>query len=176
MSKTALVFGATGISGIAAIDALLQDSSYERIIGISRRPVDRQGVDHISIDLINFSDNQIADILIKGGADTSTHVFFYAYIDSQDIEEQNSVNNKLFDKVSKPFLIQITSNSRNASQFQQSAKHVQISNHSISKQAINTTCPVSQPRNFRHCHSRKTVRDKDTSLTSSTIIKKINWQ
>ncbi|TIC07179.1 hypothetical protein E3Q15_04274 [Wallemia mellicola] len=92
------LFGATGISGIAAIDALLQDSSYERIIGISRRPVDRQGVDHISIDLINSSDNQIADILIKGGADTSTHVFFYAYIDSQDIEEQNSVNNKLFDK------------------------------------------------------------------------------
>ncbi|TIC13741.1 hypothetical protein E3Q13_03844 [Wallemia mellicola] len=66
MSKIALVFGATGISGIAVIDVLLKDSSYERVIGISRRPIDRKGVVHISIDL-------------------------------DDIEEQNSVNNELFD-------------------------------------------------------------------------------
>ncbi|TIB71843.1 hypothetical protein E3Q23_03623 [Wallemia mellicola] len=83
MPKIALVFGATGISGIAVIDVLLKDSSYERVIGISRRPIDRKGVVHISIDL-------------DGGADTSTRVLFYA--DSQDIQEQNSVNNKLFVK------------------------------------------------------------------------------
>ena len=31
MPKIALVFGATGISGIAVIDFLLKDSSYERV-------------------------------------------------------------------------------------------------------------------------------------------------
>ncbi|TIB90075.1 hypothetical protein E3Q19_02831 [Wallemia mellicola] len=51
MPKIALVFGATGISGQAVIDVLLKDSSYERVIGISRRPIDRKGVVHISIDL-----------------------------------------------------------------------------------------------------------------------------
>lgn len=117
MSKTALVFGATGISGIAAIDVLLKDSSYERVIGISRRPIDRKGVDYISIDLDGSSDTQIADKLIKGGADTSTHIFFYAYIDSQDIQEQNSVNNKLFDNVSIHFLIKTTSKSKSPVNF-----------------------------------------------------------
>ncbi|EOQ98758.1 hypothetical protein J056_002868 [Wallemia ichthyophaga EXF-994] len=98
VGKTALVFGATGISGIAAIEALLNDSSYSRIIAISRRPVERECVEHIPIDLIHSTPAEIADALDAGGAGSSTHVFFYAYIDSKNTDEQNAVNNQLFER------------------------------------------------------------------------------
>ncbi|TIA87628.1 hypothetical protein E3P99_03063 [Wallemia hederae] len=96
MSEVALVFGATGISGIAAIEALKGDATYGRIIAISRRPVEVEGVEHVPIDLINSSIEEIAGHLKNGGAGSATHVFFYAYIDSEDLEEQSAINNKLF--------------------------------------------------------------------------------
>lgn len=99
MSKTALVFGATGISGIAAVEALLNDTSYSRIIAINRRAIECEGVEHIAIDILNSTPTQIADALIQGGARSSTHAFFYAYVDSEDVDEQNAINNKLFDNV-----------------------------------------------------------------------------
>ena len=170
MSEVALVFGATGISGIAAIEALKNDATYGRIIAISRRPVEVEGVEHVPIDLINSSVEGIAGHLKSGGADSATHVFFYAYIDSENLEEQSTINNKLFNNVGDGIhhWIPLTIDSRST----RSEMLVHVSLTSTSRPGTSTTCPALLLRSSLRSPSGKTLTDKATSVTSFIISKK----
>ena len=103
-SNVACVWGANGISGIAMINVLTEQSRKEwnKIICISRRPtqldVEDDRIHFISIDILQASVDEIATELLKAGGDKITHVYHYTYIEKKDENELDEVNKILFQK------------------------------------------------------------------------------
>ena len=99
------VFGATGISGLAALEALTTTSTQEwdQIYAVSRRTpaLSREDprVKHVSVDLLGSVDD-IATALKKADVSRVTHALFYAYIAEEDEDKLIEVNEKLFRNVS----------------------------------------------------------------------------
>lgn len=58
MSKTALIVGSTGLIGQELLNLLLNSSSYEKVIAITRKPLElkNQKLDNRVIDFKNFSE------------------------------------------------------------------------------------------------------------------------
>jgi nucleoside-diphosphate-sugar epimerase len=83
--RTALVVGATGIAGSAAVEHLAADGWD--VIALSRGPVELKGVRHISADLLS------PESLNEALADEPvTHVFFTAWLRQESEEENIRVN------------------------------------------------------------------------------------
>jgi hypothetical protein len=103
-SNVACVWGANGISGVAMINVLTEQSRKEwsKIICISRRPtqldVEDDRIHFISIDILQASVDEIATELLKAGGEKITHVFHYTYIEKKDENELDEVNKTLFQK------------------------------------------------------------------------------
>ncbi|KAJ9104750.1 hypothetical protein QFC19_003891 [Naganishia cerealis] len=99
--STAIVFGATGVSGIACLRALLQTpvSEYKSILAVSRRApaldANDNRVKHVNVDLMGPVEI-IADGLRKAGGADAAHVFFYSYIAKEEEEDLVETNRKLF--------------------------------------------------------------------------------
>ncbi|KAK4699851.1 hypothetical protein P7C70_g6405, partial [Phenoliferia sp. Uapishka_3] len=100
--KTAIIFGANGVSGSAAIRHLLSQHGWSRVIATSLRPVQYDYKDpedrlrFVSMDQTAESPSAVADKLRSvGGADVSL-VLFYTYIAKDDEDELISVNQSLF--------------------------------------------------------------------------------
>lgn len=102
--NVACVWGANGISGVAMVDALIEQkrSQWNRIICISRRPtqldVDDDRIYFISFDLLESSVNEIVTELEKAGGKNITHVYHFTYIEKQDENELDEVNKILLQK------------------------------------------------------------------------------
>ncbi|KAI5454809.1 hypothetical protein NCC49_003691 [Naganishia albida] len=98
---TAIVFGASGISGTATLKALLSTptSQYKSILAVSRRPPSVDDPDnrikHVNVDLSGSVDD-IAKGLSEAGAGDAKHVFFYSYIAKEEEEDLVETNKKLF--------------------------------------------------------------------------------
>ncbi|GAB1211941.1 hypothetical protein ATERTT37_001065 [Aspergillus terreus] len=90
---TAIVTGATGITGAAIVDHLLQDLSYTKIYTISRSQSGGQDsrLQHVSLDL-QASAEDMASTLTGIAAD---YVYFCAYLPRKDEEEEARVNGGL---------------------------------------------------------------------------------
>jgi actin-like ATPase involved in cell morphogenesis len=103
-TNVACVWGANGISGIAMIDALVEQprNEWSKIICISRRPtqldVDDDRIYFISIDILKASVDEIITELAKAGGESITHVYHYTYIEKKDEKELDEVNKILFQK------------------------------------------------------------------------------
>ncbi|CAF1395755.1 unnamed protein product [Rotaria sordida] len=103
-AKVACVWGANGISGMAMIEILAQQSRSEwsKIISISRRPmlsdIEDDRIHFISIDIMKASVDEIASELIKVDGHTITHMFHYTYIEKMDENELDEVNKTLLQK------------------------------------------------------------------------------
>ena len=90
MSETnvALVAGAQGVSGSAAVRhwSAIPDA---RVYGLSRRKVDAEdGAKHISVDLLDVQDVRQKLVEVRG----VTHVVFGAYIEKPTATERSQVN------------------------------------------------------------------------------------
>ena len=69
MSKTALIAGATGLIGSKLLQLLLEDSTYGKIVVLSRKPLDRQDEKLKSV-ITDFKKlDEVSDIL------TADHIF-----------------------------------------------------------------------------------------------------
>lgn len=92
MQKTALVIGATGVSGRALIDHLDQQPDWT-VIGVSRKPPyfpTRARFVHADLmDPQSCRDN-------LGGLSEVTHVFYAAYLDNKVIAETRAPNAAMF--------------------------------------------------------------------------------
>src|SRR5262245_23989285 len=91
-SKTALVIGATGMSGRALIGHLERDPDWD-VIGVSRRkPYFETGARFLSIDLMDAASCR------EGFRDAAaaTHVFYTAYADHPDIAQTRAPNVRMF--------------------------------------------------------------------------------
>ncbi|KAA8911072.1 hypothetical protein TRICI_003934 [Trichomonascus ciferrii] len=91
--STAIVTGATGITGSAVVQELLKDDSYIKLYTFSRR---NQGnlnpkVQHASLDLQNDA-KEMAESLKGVSAD---YVFFCAYLEKSDPDEATEINGKM---------------------------------------------------------------------------------
>jgi hypothetical protein len=99
------VFGATGVSGIACLKALLKTttSEYKSILAVSRRAPELDTKDnrvkHVKVDLMDSVDSIAAGLREAGGAD-AVHGFFYSYIEKDEEEDLVETNRKLFSNVS----------------------------------------------------------------------------
>lgn len=95
MKKTALVIGATGVSGRAMIDHLDGKPDWD-VIGVSRKPpYFKSGARFVHADLMdpqNCADN-------FGGLKEIAHVFYCAYLDNKNISETRVPNTKMFANV-----------------------------------------------------------------------------
>jgi len=102
ISSVALVFGANGISGTAALDVLLQSPSFSKIVAVSRSEpkldYKTSRISFVSVDLLQSSIQEIADKLNQAGAADAAHAFHYAYIEKSDELESVEVNKNLLDK------------------------------------------------------------------------------
>ena len=85
-SRIACIWGANGISGVAMVDHLLEQSSsqWKQIICISRRScqldIEDNRVDFLSIDIINSTVDQIVEKLEKVNGKNMTDIFsLYIY-------------------------------------------------------------------------------------------------
>lgn len=95
MKKTALVIGATGVSGRAMIDHLDGKPDWD-VIGVSRKPpYFKSGARFVHADLMD--PQSCADNL--GGLKEITHVFYCAYLDNKNIAETRVPNTKMFANV-----------------------------------------------------------------------------
>ncbi|KAJ3283660.1 hypothetical protein HK104_010277 [Borealophlyctis nickersoniae] len=107
LAKVAIVFGANGISGIAALDHLtwLTPLQWKRIIAVSRRHpqmnIADERVKFVSIDILASSVEELADKLREVGGDEATHAFHYTYVEKKDEMEAVKVNKELLDKALK---------------------------------------------------------------------------
>ncbi|KNG89802.1 NAD dependent epimerase/dehydratase family protein [Aspergillus nomiae NRRL 13137] len=90
---TAIVTGATGITGSAIVHHLLKDPSYEKIYSFSRSNpgVEHQKIQHVSLDL-QSSAQDMANSLHGISAD---YIFFCAYLAKEDPDELSRVNSTL---------------------------------------------------------------------------------
>lgn len=100
--KTAIVFGANGVSGTATITQLAKCKDWLKVISVSRRPAqldfDDPRIIHVSIDILQNTIPEIAKRLSDAGAIDATHVFHYTYIEKETPEEQTRVNVELLKK------------------------------------------------------------------------------
>jgi len=102
--RVACIWGANGISGIAMIDHLIEQSSndWNRIICISRRSnqlnTEDNRIDFVSIDILNSSVDEIVEQLDKVNGKTITDVFHFTYIEKTNEEELDQVNKILLEK------------------------------------------------------------------------------
>lgn len=93
--KTALVIGATGVSGRALIEHLDQQPDWD-VIGVSRKPPYFQSkARFVHADLMD--PQSCRDNL--GGLSEVTHVFYCAYLDNRVIAETRAPNAKMFANV-----------------------------------------------------------------------------
>jgi hypothetical protein len=103
-SRVACIWGANGISGIAMIDHLIEQSSndWNHIICISRRSnqlnTEDNRIDFVSIDILNSSVDEIVEQLDKVNGKTITDVFHFTYIEKTNEEELDQVNKILLEK------------------------------------------------------------------------------
>lgn len=103
-ANVACIWGANGISGMALVDALLEQprNEWKRIICISRRPtqlnVDDERIYFISIDILEESVDNIIAELSKAGGEMITHVYHFTYVEKQNEEESDRINKILFQK------------------------------------------------------------------------------
>lgn len=102
--RSYLVWGANGVSGIAALRALVEQPAevVDTILAVSRRPpqVDLQDsrIKFISIDILNASVDEIAQQLKANGGDKVKVALHYTYIEKQDAQELLDVNHVLISK------------------------------------------------------------------------------
>ena len=88
-----LVWGANGVSGIAALRALVEQPSevVGSILAVSRRPpqVDLKDkrIKFVSIDILNASVEEITDQLKANGGDKVNAALHYTYIEKKDAQE-----------------------------------------------------------------------------------------
>ena len=103
-SRVACIWGANGISGIAMIDQLIEQSSndWNRIICISRRSnqlnTEDSRIDFVSIDILHSSVNEIVEQLEKVNGENITDVFHFTYIEKSNEEELDEINKILLQK------------------------------------------------------------------------------
>jgi hypothetical protein len=103
-SRVACIWGANGISGIAMIDHLIEQSSndWSRIICISRRSnqvkISDQRIEFLSIDLLNTSVEEIVEQLENVNGKDITDVFHFTYIEKNNEEDLDRVNKILLEK------------------------------------------------------------------------------
>ncbi|SNX81982.1 related to Progesterone 5-beta-reductase [Melanopsichium pennsylvanicum] len=99
-----LVWGANGVSGIAALRALVEQpaSSVGSIIAVSRRPpqIDLKDsrIKFVSIDILNVSVSEIASQLKVNGGESVDVALHYTYIEKKDAHELLDVNHVLLSK------------------------------------------------------------------------------
>ncbi|SJX60703.1 related to Progesterone 5-beta-reductase [Sporisorium reilianum f. sp. reilianum] len=99
-----LVWGANGVSGIAALRALVEQPKdvVGSILAVSRRPpqVDLKDarIKFVSIDILNASVDEIADKLKANGGDKVNAALHYTYIEKKDAQELLDVNHVLLSK------------------------------------------------------------------------------
>ncbi len=83
-----VVFGATGVIGRAAVEHFAAtggdgDLVADRVVAVSRRPIDIDGVDHVPLDLADAAAVQTA---VRSGAFAgTTHVVYTALQESDDL-------------------------------------------------------------------------------------------
>lgn len=91
---TAIVTGATGITGQAVVNELIKSSQYKKIYTLSRSQPGQthEKVEHASLDLCGDA-NQMADSLksVQG----ATQVFFCAYLANDDEGEAAKINSSM---------------------------------------------------------------------------------
>ncbi|MDF2997229.1 MAG: NAD-dependent dehydratase [Xanthobacteraceae bacterium] len=92
MKKTALVVGATGVSGRALINYLDRQEDWS-VIGLSRKPpYFETRARFVSVDLTNPESCQEG----LSGLSEVTHVFYTAYVDNKVIAETRAPNARMF--------------------------------------------------------------------------------
>lgn len=100
--RTAIVFGANGVSGTAAITQMLKGDAFDKIIAVSRRPgqieTDNPRVIWVTLDVLASNAADLAKALVDFGGEEATHAFHFAYIEKQSPEEQTKVNVELLRK------------------------------------------------------------------------------
>lgn len=90
-SKTALIIGATGVSGRSLLNHLTSKSDWH-VIGVSRRGPDFEtSADYIEADLLDADDAQRA----LGNLNEVTHVFYTGYISKPSWVEQREPNARM---------------------------------------------------------------------------------
>ena len=103
-TKVACVWGANGISGMAMVDVLAEQAhnEFSEIICISRREmqtdVEDERIHFISIDMVEANVDQIVRELRKTNGHMITHMFYYAYIQKMNENEEDEVNRMLLQK------------------------------------------------------------------------------
>jgi nucleoside-diphosphate-sugar epimerase len=92
MKKTALVVGATGVSGRALIDHLEKQADWD-VIGVSRKPpYFPTKARFVSVDLMDPTSCEEG----LSGLSEVTHVFYAAYMDNKVIAETRAPNARMF--------------------------------------------------------------------------------
>lgn len=103
-SKTAVVWGANGISGAACLTELVKRpaSEWSRIIAVSRRPMQSDTKDErvrfVAVDVLKSAPEEIAAKLKEAGGENITHAFHYTYIEKASEKELVDVNTELLDR------------------------------------------------------------------------------
>jgi len=102
--RTVLVWGANGVSGIAAVHALLEQpaSKIAKVIAVSRRqpqiPVGDDRLTFLSMDILKSSPAEMADKLKAAGGDRISCAHHYTYIEKGDPREATEVNVLLLER------------------------------------------------------------------------------
>ena len=83
IQKTALVVGATGVTGRATVGQLLAAGDWE-VIGLCRRPpADSAGVKYLAVDLLDRDKSQAQ----LGDVNSVTHLFYGGFVDRPTMAE-----------------------------------------------------------------------------------------
>ncbi|KAJ5599272.1 NAD(P)-binding protein [Penicillium hetheringtonii] len=90
---TAIVTGATGITGSAIVSHLIKDSSYTKIYTLSRSNAGfkHPKVQHVHLDLQGDTDHMAKEL----AGISAEHIFFCAYLASDDPSETDRINASL---------------------------------------------------------------------------------
>ncbi|GAB5585437.1 hypothetical protein Unana1_00337 [Umbelopsis nana] len=100
--KCAIVFGASGISGIAMTKSLLASDEWGPIICVSRTApqlaTNDSRIEFVSADMVKSSADDLASKLSAAGAAVAQHAFFYTYIEKPDPKEFLEINIMLLQK------------------------------------------------------------------------------
>ncbi|KAL7273518.1 hypothetical protein RUND412_003613 [Rhizina undulata] len=111
--NTALVFGASGITGWALCNNLLSYPSKEtfsRVIGLTNRPLTREDAQlpaderltlHSGLDLLGPYEDVKRRLSEVQGIDGVTHVYFGAYKEASDFQELRRINTKMLENAVK---------------------------------------------------------------------------
>jgi nucleoside-diphosphate-sugar epimerase len=93
--QTVLIVGVQGISGRHAAEHYARQPNTE-VIGISRRPGDLPGVQHLSADLLQPEELRRK---LEGLRESLTHVVFAAYLERPTAAERSSINRTLLENL-----------------------------------------------------------------------------